>query len=116
MLGHGLGFRAHVHEMVPDCTFIHCILHRKGLASKILSPEFMKVLKQVIALVNAVKSNSLNTRLFRRFCEKMESHHSNLLYHTEVRWLSKGSVLKRVLELRIELINFFTERKKGRYN
>ena len=98
--------------MVPDCIFIHCILHGKALALKTLSPELMKVLKQVITLVNAVKSSALNPRLFRRFCKKMDLDPSNFLYHTEARWLSKGNVLKRVFELPIKLINFFTERKK----
>ena len=98
--------------MVPDCIFIYCILHGEALASKTLSPELMKVLKQVITLVNAIKSSAFNTCLFRRFCKKMDLNPSNLLYHTETRWLSKRNVLKRVFELRIQLINFFTERKK----
>jgi len=70
------------------------------------------VLKQVVKLVNAVKSSALNTRLFRRFCEQMDSYHYNLLCHTEMRWLSKGNVLKRDFALRIELRDFFMQQKK----
>ena len=54
----------------------------------------------------------MNTRLFRRFCEQMDADHCNLLYHTEVRWLSEGNVVKRVFSLWIELIDFFVQQKK----
>ena len=70
------------------------------------------MLRQVIKLLNTVKSSALNTRLFRRFCEQMDADHYNLLYHTEVRWLSKGNVLKRVFTLQNELRDFFVQQKK----
>ena len=94
MLGHSSGLHAYVEKVSPDCMFMHCMIHREALASKTLGSELMKVLKQVVKLVNAVKSSALNTRLFRRFCEQMDSDHYNLLFHTEVRWLSKSNVLK----------------------
>ena len=43
----------------------------------------------------------------------MDADHYNLLYHTEVRWLSKGTVLKRVFTLRNKLRDFFVQQKKG---
>ena len=42
----------------------------------------------------------------------MDADHYNLPYHTEVRWLSKGNVLKRVFTLRNELRDFFVQQKK----
>ena len=111
-LGHSSGFYAHVKKVSPVCTFMHCMIHREALASKTLGPELTEVLRQVIKLVNTVKSSALNTRLFRRFCEQMDADHYNLLYHTEVRWLSKGNVLKRVFTLRNELRDFFEQQKK----
>ena len=48
----------------------------------------------------------LNQRLFSSFCADMDADHKALLLYMEVRWLSRGRVLKRVFELR-EQIAFF---------
>ena len=37
----------------------------------------------------------------------MDSDHKGMLQHTEVRWLSKGKVLERVILLRAEIVSFF---------
>ena len=111
MLGHSSGFHAHVKKVSPDCTFMHCMIHGEALASKTLRPDLTEVLRQVIKLINTVKSSALNTCLFRRFCEQMDADQYNL-YYTKVRWLSKGNVLKRVFTLRFELRDFFVQQKK----
>ena len=64
VLGHSSGFYAHVKKVSPVCTFMHCMIHREALASKTLGPDLTEVLRQVIKLVNPVKSSALNTRLF----------------------------------------------------
>ena len=42
-------------------------------------------------------------------CEEMDSDFDNCLYYTQVRWMSKGRVLKREysLKLRMTLLFFF---------
>ena len=112
MLGHSSGFCAHVKEVSPDRTSMHCMIRHEALASKTLGPDLMAMLRQVIKLVNMLKSSAMNTRLFRHFCEQMDTDHCNLLYHTEVRWLSKGNVVNPVFSLQIELMDFFVQQKK----
>ena len=67
------------------------------------------VLDDVVKMVNTVKANTKKSRLFAQLCAEMDSEVTKLLYHCDVRWLSRGKVLERVLLLREELAVFFTE-------
>ncbi|XP_067949676.1 zinc finger BED domain-containing protein 5-like [Watersipora subatra] len=66
-------------------------------------------LDEIIQIVNFIKESALNSRLFKQLCGGMDASHQVLLYHSEVRWLSKGNVTERVFELRDELKLFFQE-------
>lgn len=96
---------------MPNVSWTHCFLHRQALAAKVLPSDLNDVLKEVIKVVNSIKGKALQTRLFRIICEDMGSLHQNLLYHTEVRWLSKVKVLTRLLELKAELLMFLQDAK-----
>ena len=60
--------------------------------------------------MNAVLARPLNHCIFKCMCEAAEADYGDLLYHTEIRWLSRGSVLKRVFALRHEIVVFVSER------
>ena len=67
-------------------------------------------MKDVVSADNFIRSRALNHRLFRALRKEMGSEHEVLLYHTEVRWLSRGRVLNRVYELRKEMELFLRDK------
>ncbi|KAJ0169986.1 hypothetical protein K1T71_014592 [Dendrolimus kikuchii] len=67
-------------------------------------------MKTAIKVVNFIKKSALYTRLFKRLCSDMNSEHETLHFHTEVRWLSKGSMLSRLYDLRERVQIFLTNK------
>ena len=112
MLGRKSGFRARVMEVAPHVKFLHCMIHRSVLLCKVLPAEFFGVLSLVIKMVSNVKVSALNSQLFKILCEDLGADHSVLLFHCNLRWLSRGNVTKRVYELRKELLGFFKQSNK----
>jgi len=55
-----------------------------------MAPELNEVLSQSVKIINYIKNSVLNTRLLKALCDEMGSDHQNLLFHLEVRWLSRG--------------------------
>ena len=106
--GVNCGVVKRVKDKVPGITWTHCFLHRQALAAKALSDTLDSVLK----CVNYIKARPLNQRLFSCLCNEIGANHTSLLLHTEVRWLSRGHVLKRVVELQEEIITFLKKQKK----
>ena len=100
MTGDKKGLKAKIKEVAPHVCFTHCIIHREVLATKNLDVEAKTVLQEAIKVVNFVKSRPLNARLFSVLCKEMQSDHDSLLIHTEVRWLSNGNLLQRLVEFK----------------
>ncbi|XP_070797156.1 SCAN domain-containing protein 3-like [Pituophis catenifer annectens] len=111
MTGRLSGLTAWIKEVAPECESTHCIIHREMLASRKMSPEFNSVLNDVVKVINHIKANALNSRLFEQLCEEMDTEHRCLLLYTEIRWLSRGKSLSRVFELREPLQRFLSEKK-----
>ena len=97
---------------IPDLQITHCFLHRHALASKTLPPNLKKVLDTCVKIINWIRGRALNHRIFKSFCEDLGCEHSVLLFHTEVRWLSRGQALTRFFELREEIKVFFLEERE----
>lgn len=55
----------------------------------------------------SIRARCLQRRLFRAHLEKADCDHSELLLHTDVRWLSRGKFLQRFRELCPEIKEFF---------
>ena len=111
MIGSRSGFVKLVQEKNPAVTGTHCVIHRQALASKTLPGNLRSSLNLAIKVVNFVKSSSLNSRLFAALCSDLGTDYKTLLFHTEVRWLSKGNMLSRLYELKDE-VEIFLQRQK----
>lgn len=111
MLGSRSGLATLVKTKNPSAITTHCVIHRQALAAKTLPEYFTLALKTAIKVVNYIKKSALNTRLFKQLCSDMNSEHETLLFHTEVRWLSKGNMLARLYELREEVKIFLTNKE-----
>ena len=107
MLGCHSGFRAKTQQVNPSIQHLHCMIHRYALACKTLPPELKCVLDDAVKIVNHIKSCALNSRILKLLCQEFKTEHEVLLFHTEVRWLSRGNMLARLQSMRDVLIEFF---------
>uniref|UniRef100_UPI003AAEA413 protein FAM200B-like n=1 Tax=Centroberyx gerrardi TaxID=166262 RepID=UPI003AAEA413 len=85
------------------------VLHREALAAKDMVPVLHETLKDVVKVVNHIKRSAKNARCFQKLCKDLGSEHVQVLYHAEVRWLSRGKVVSRFYELRTEIAVFLSE-------
>ena len=91
-------------EAFPDFLKYHCIIHQQALCAKMLN---MKNHGCVNKIACSIRARSLQRRIFREHLEKADCEHSELLLHTDVRWLSRGKFLQRFKELCPEIKEFF---------
>ena len=115
MLDKTSGFTALVKKEAPQVNVTHCFLHRYALASKTLPENLRQVLSDSVKIVNLIRVHALNHRIFKKLCQEMGAEHEVLLYHTEVCWLSRRRVLKRLFELRKE-VSAFLKNKNLKYS
>jgi len=85
-----------------DCNreliFLHCIIHQEVLCKNVL--DMKHVVDSVIKIVNFIRTRGLNHRQFITLLENYGSDHNDVLYHSAIRWLSFGNVLRRFWDLK----------------
>ena len=82
----------------------HCIIHQESLCKSAL--KFKDIIEPAVRVVNIIRARAPNHRQFQSLLEDDEAQYSDVLYHNIVRWLSLGNVLKRVWNLRNEILLF----------
>jgi hypothetical protein len=83
---------------------IHCIIHVEALCAK--SVTMQHVLDVAVKTVNIIRARGLNHRQFKEMLQQLEVEYGDLLYHSNVRWLSRGNMLSRLYALRVEVASF----------
>ena len=91
-----------------ECVPIHCILHREALVAKKMRgnqdcTELDECLNDVTKIINYIRGKPKAHRIFEQLCKGKNALSKKLVYYTEVRWLSRGTALNRVFELRKEV-------------
>lgn len=109
MVGRYRGFASLLKKKVPNVRTVHCVLHRQHLVAKKLSGELHDVMKVCIRAINKIKAHPLNSRLFALLCEENDDIFNQLLLHTEVRWLSRGHSLQRLVDLYNSTLQFLAD-------
>ncbi|KAF2345440.1 hypothetical protein FHG87_023804 [Trinorchestia longiramus] len=107
-LGRKSGFGAVGKADAPHIIGTHCILHMHALATKTLPPKLAEVLK-IVDCVNYMQSRALRYRIFSELCKEMGFEFEVLLYHSNIRWLSRGQVLNSIFAMRVELALYLQE-------
>ena len=69
-------------------------------------------MKVVVPTVNFIRARGLNHRQFDSLLSDKDIT-CGLPYHTEVRWLSRGAMLKRFFDLREEIGQFMEKKGKA---
>ncbi|KAJ8375466.1 hypothetical protein SKAU_G00060460 [Synaphobranchus kaupii] len=116
MCGHRSGLVARIRErmreenVTGELTAYHCIIHQESLCGKALKMEH--VMSTITRAVNFIRPKGLNHRQFKALLGELDTEYGDLPYHTEVRWLSQGKVLKRCFELREEICLFMESKGK----
>ena len=83
--------------------------------SKTLPQEFQDIMKSVVSVVNFVKTSASNSGLFSKLCSELDASNNVLLFQTDVRWLSRSKVIRRVFYLRDEFKKFFDKKSKPQF-
>ena len=70
------------------------------------------VVDPVVKIVNFIRVKGLNHRQLIMLLEDCDSDHSGVPYHTAVCWLSVGKVLRRIWDLKTEILLFLEMKGK----
>ena len=94
----------------PDFMKYHCVIHQQALAGKVV--DFSHVMSLVVKVVNSIRAKALQHRLFKALLDELDSAYGDLLLHADVRWLSRGKVLQRFVDLLPEIKTFLSKRNE----
>ena len=96
-----------IKQVAPEVVNVSCVIHREALvAKKLVNQENNCQLADVISIATAALKNAKSKRVFQEIVKGMEDE-GRFVYHSEVRWLSRGKVMKRVWKVREELVMWF---------
>lgn len=79
------GLTLRIQKVAPYCKITHCAIHREGLASKNIPDHISSIFKCVVKVINLIKANAINSRLFKLLDEEIGGQFNILLFYTTMR-------------------------------
>ncbi|XP_040569930.1 general transcription factor II-I repeat domain-containing protein 2-like [Lepeophtheirus salmonis] len=110
MIGCHNGLIAKVLVFKAVIIAVHCVIHQENLSSRLINMDHVNSV--VVKIVNYIRSRGLNHREFQEFLTNLESQSEDVIYFTEVHWLSRASTLRRFWLLLDEIILFLKLKQK----
>ncbi|KAL4083263.1 hypothetical protein QTP88_028593 [Uroleucon formosanum] len=109
------GIHSGVVSRVKEVAHAHlistrCFIHREQLAVKDMGKNFNDILNQCTTIINFIRARAINSRIFSVMCKEFGSVYNNVLFHSHIRWISRGKILTRFIELRTEIEVFLREK------
>lgn len=96
------------------CKSLHCIIHQENLVAKKVQ-DFDEIINTITKIINFIKGKALNRRHFLNEQRSRKEKVLELIYHCEVRWLSRGNMLKRFYELKDDILLFLQDKPEISY-
>lgn len=90
---------------------MHCIIHQEALCAKTV--QLGDVIIIVVITVNIFRAQGLHHREFKAFLSDVDAKYGKFLYHSDVCWLSHGSVLQRFYSLQLEIDHFLKKKDQS---
>ena len=78
----------------PILSF-NCILHQQALCVQLCGKQFGEVMDVVTSMIKFLVARALNDLQFKTLIDEVENNYPGLLWHNNVRGLSRGKVLSR---------------------
>ncbi|CAB4065751.1 unnamed protein product [Lepeophtheirus salmonis] len=94
----------------PKIVKYHCTIHRQAVCAKVM--RFDHVMAPVIKIINSIHAKANQHRSFKLLLQDLSPGHSDLLLHTEVKWLSRRKILHRFCLLLNEIEAFMESREE----
>ncbi|KAK2856688.1 hypothetical protein Q5P01_005423 [Channa striata] len=97
-----------VKEIRGKAVRMHCIIHQEALCAKTV--QLGDVMNTVVKTVNIIRAKGLYHREFQAFLSDVDAEYGDVLYHSDVCLLSRGSLLQRFYSLKSEIDKFLKEK------
>uniref|UniRef100_A0A3P8U3W7 HAT C-terminal dimerisation domain-containing protein n=1 Tax=Amphiprion percula TaxID=161767 RepID=A0A3P8U3W7_AMPPE len=86
-------------SMVGKERGLVALMRKEDLCCKLKGGELKTTMGKVVKVVNYIRGDALKHRQFRTLVEEYNTQYEDLMLHAAVRWMSRGIVLEKLVDL-----------------